>query len=123
MKPETEKGLRAASVETQKEIVKLLADIMAAEDFADPLFEVDSADGLTAQGQAIFNELSDDEEKEAEETDSTIDDSQLDRLHEAICENRKEDAIDILREISGDYFRTVPEQKHLFPGRYEPDAL
>lgn len=39
------------------------------------------------------------------------------RLHEAICEGRRQDAIDILNEISDDQFRSVREQHNLFPDR------
>ena len=119
MKPETEKGLRAASRETQIEIVKLLSEILTADSFVQGLTRGDDHETLTADGEAIFEGLS----EQFGDDDPTLDESQLVRLHEAICENRKEDAIDVLREVSGEYLRTVPEQKHLFPGRYEPDAL
>lgn len=39
------------------------------------------------------------------------------RIHEAICEGRRQDAIDILNEITGDHFRSVAEQHNLFPDR------
>lgn len=39
------------------------------------------------------------------------------RLHEAICEGRRDDAIDILNEITGDNFRNVATQRNLFPDR------
>lgn len=39
------------------------------------------------------------------------------RLHEAICENRRDDAIDILNEMSEWRLRSVAEQRNLFPDR------
>lgn len=39
------------------------------------------------------------------------------RLHEAICEGRRDDAIDILNEITGDNLRNVATQRNLFPDR------
>jgi hypothetical protein len=40
-----------------------------------------------------------------------------DRLHDAICEGRRQDAIDILNDITGGQLRSVREQRNLFPGR------
>lgn len=40
-----------------------------------------------------------------------------DRLHEAICEGRRDDAIDILNELSEWRLRSVAEQHNLFPDR------
>lgn len=39
------------------------------------------------------------------------------RLHEAICEGRRQDAIDILNEDGEMYLRSVREQHNLFPDR------
>lgn len=39
------------------------------------------------------------------------------RLHIAICEGRRDDAIDILNEITGDRHRSIREQRNLFPDR------
>jgi len=42
----------------------------------------------------------------------------LDRLHEAICEDRKQDAIDILNEeFPNANLRSVKTQSRLFPNR------
>lgn len=43
--------------------------------------------------------------------------SASDRLHEAICENRRDDAIEILNQLTGERFRPVREQHNLFPER------
>lgn len=39
------------------------------------------------------------------------------RLHEAICEGRRDDAIDILNEMTEWQLRSVAEQHHLVPDR------
>ena len=39
------------------------------------------------------------------------------RMHDAICEGRRQDAIDILNEVTGGQYRSVREQANLFPGR------
>lgn len=42
------------------------------------------------------------------------------RLHEAICEGRRQDAIDILNEMSEWRLRSVSEMHNLFPERINP---
>ncbi len=111
MKPETEKALRAASTELRQEILSLLADLMTAEDFVAPFTDLD--DELTVCGLEIldaFREIADDDEPE-------ISLGQIDRLHEAICDGRKQDAVDILSDISGRREWSVDEYANLFPGR------
>lgn len=39
------------------------------------------------------------------------------RLHDAICEGRRQDAIDILNDVTGENYRSVAEQRNLFPDR------
>lgn len=39
------------------------------------------------------------------------------RLHDAICEGRRQDAIDILNDITNGQHRSVREQRNLFPDR------
>jgi hypothetical protein len=39
------------------------------------------------------------------------------RLHDAICEGRRQEAVDILKEVTGQDFRSVAQQHNLFPGR------
>lgn len=38
-------------------------------------------------------------------------------LYSAICENRRDDAIAILSELTGERFRSIREQRNLFPER------
>ena len=40
-----------------------------------------------------------------------------DRIHDAICEGRRQDAIDILNDVTGGNYRSVREQANLFPDR------
>lgn len=44
-------------------------------------------------------------------------DGEADRLHEMICEGRRDDAIALLSEITGLRFRSVREWRNLFPER------
>lgn len=112
MKPETEKGLREASTELRQEIIRKLAELMTADDFIGALFD----DGdLTNEGSAILSALTDDSDADEDEPQVSYDDAT--RLHEAICEGRKQDAVDILNEITGENFRSFREQKNLFPDR------
>ena len=48
---------------------------------------------------------------------ANIDDGDLDRMHEAICEGRRQDAIDILNELTGANLRSISAQRNLFPNR------
>ena len=44
----------------------------------------------------------------------------LDMLHDAICEGRRHDAVELLRQMFPDYgLRSLREQANLFPGRVE----
>ena len=44
------------------------------------------------------------------------------RLHDAICEGRRNDAIHILRDITGEFYRDVEAQNNLFPDRVPSGA-
>lgn len=40
-----------------------------------------------------------------------------DAMHDAICEGRRQDAIDALNYVTGGNYRSVAEQHNLFPSR------
>lgn len=109
MKPEAEKGLRDAPNELRQEIIRLLAELMPAGLFVGALTDDDG--DLTLDGQDIANHLTD------EFQDEPINHRDADALHDAICEGRRQDAIDMLSSISGSYFRSVAQQRNLFPDR------
>lgn len=41
----------------------------------------------------------------------------VNQIYDAICENRRDDAIEILSEITGERLRSIREQHNLFPDR------
>ena len=111
MKPEMEKGLRAADIQTQVEIVELLAEIMPPGKFVDALLAEDLT--LTDDGEKIAVALPIDHDELV--ADFFGDD--IHRLHDAICEGRRQDAVDILASITGEKLRSVSAQHNLFPER------
>ncbi|TPM39349.1 hypothetical protein FJ951_26950 [Mesorhizobium sp. B2-2-3] len=54
-------------------------------------------------------------EKEIAQAPDFTDDA--DRLHDAICEGSRQDAVDILNDITNGRLRSVREQRNLFPDR------
>lgn len=116
MKSETEKALRQMDPAKQVELVRFMADIMATETFMQALHKPPS-DGpeLSDDGDAVFSELL--EHYGGHLFDRYEYAPDFDRLHEAICENRAQDAVDILTEITGTDFRPVSAHSYLFPDR------
>lgn len=110
MKPETEKGLREASNELRREIIAFLADRMPAKEFARALHG--AGGDLTSDGSEILDALQD-----GLEADPELSSDDAGRLYDAICEGRRDDAIEILAEITGERFRSIREQHNLFPDR------
>lgn len=94
-------------------IVALIDEIsdQLAEFDADA-YETDIAEEAKAIGYADCDaEGEDDDEKQSDLQD-------IDLLHEAICEGRKQDAIDILNDLFPNAnLRRVDTQNHLFPER------
>jgi len=110
MKDETKKGLENAPLELRQEIIAFLADLMTPSQFAGSFV---SAGEMSDVGEAIAECIMPDDDDEY----STLSDANAERLHEAICEGRRDDAIDILNEVTGDNFRNVATQRNLFPDR------
>ena len=117
MKPETEEALRARTKEQMQEIVRLMADELDAEDFVAAL--CDDGD-LTGDGDEIFEYLATEFGLSSEQI---LTEDMADRLHEAICEGRRQDAVDLLNEITGRHHRTVEAQENLFPHRAPGDIV
>ena len=122
MKPETRAAMLKQPLAIKQEIIALLADDLDASDFCDALMD---KDGLTDDGEEIRDELADDDEREAwlDEVKGDLAD-QFTPIHEAICEGRKQDAIDMPVAIiptSVNYWRSVAEQNRLFPDRVQFD--
>lgn len=147
MRPETGKGLRAASSETRREILLLLCELMGAEEivstfgkcadedflpnvvshmsaemtveaFVSGLSETD--EDLDDNGQAILDYMI---ENFAPDPPPELTEQDAARLHDAICEDRRQDAIDIMNEITGYGFRSVREQANLFPSRVSETSI
>lgn len=77
------------------------------------------ADDVIDDGMAVSNDAYDGMNADYHDALKSQDDffASSHRLHEAICEGRRQDAIDILNEISDERFRSVREQHNLFPDR------
>lgn len=122
MKPETKRAMLAQPIEIQREIIALLAGAMEPMEFVAALQEEDGS--YSDDGMKIFELMQpDDESRDAieEEIQNEYTDH-ADRLHEAICEGRKQDAIDILNAIlPAANLRSVSTQNSLFPHRVEMD--
>ena len=115
MKKETADHIQEMDVEKQKELVAFLAKVMDAESFCEALETV--SDTLTPDGLAVFEEMLSRWPNDADEEKASLD-MDADRLHEAICEGRKQDAIDILNDIiPSANLRPVSTQNSLFPNR------
>lgn len=116
MKPETAKALRQMDPEKQVELVRFMADIMATETFVQGLHKGrPAAELLSDDGEAVFAELLSDHGGHLFDRDEAAPD--FERLHEAICEHRAQDAIDILTSITGTDYRPASVHEFLFPRR------
>ena len=113
MKPETEKAILARSNEEKQEIIALLAKHMEPDLFVGALIKDDSIDELSDAGAKIWAEI----DALVDEPDAILSDDDATRLHDAICEGRRNDAIYILRDITGEFYRDVEAQNNLFPDR------
>jgi hypothetical protein len=122
MKPETRKALIGLSTEAKQEVITLLSQHMDPEEFANAFYD-DNGDPTT-EGLAIIDHVQNDDENEDAVRDEIIsgliDDADI--LHAAICEGRKQDAIDILNSLIPEAnLRRVSTQNYLFPERVHVD--
>ncbi len=113
MKPETEKAILARSTEEKQEIIALLAKHMDSDLFVGALLNDDSTEELSEHGADIWAVL----DELVDKPDAILSDDDASRLHDAICEGRRNDAIHILRDITGEFYRDVEAQNNLFPDR------
>lgn len=116
LKDTTKEAIRALDFETQQELVRFIAEVMQPRGFARSFYDKDDLD-WTQMGMDIADEFGAEIERPPE---PTIDEETAARLHEAICDGRRQDAIDILTEEAGVQFRSVREQANLFPERVKP---
>ena len=121
MKPATRSALIGLSVAAKQEIVALLSQHLEPGEFVESL--ADGKGSLTEHGAAIQSEIADDDPAEVRdawlaEVKADLAD-QFTPIHEAICEGRKQDALDLLVAIipTGVVWRSVDSQNHLFPHR------
>jgi len=109
----------AQPVEIQQEIIALLAETMTTQDFVEALENTDG--DWTTDGELIADFISDAAER-GDIRDEIMSEfiTEADRMHEAICEGRKQDAIDILNAILPEAgLRPAHVQNDLFPNRVE----
>ncbi len=71
----------------------------------------DETDALIAENLKLQTKI---DELEAEAISFDLD---ANRLHDAICEGRRQDAIDILNDVTGGCYRSLADQRNLFPDR------
>jgi hypothetical protein len=122
MKPETRKALIALSVEAKREVIVLLAQHMSAQEFSLAFFDEDG--DPSTEGALIIQECANDVESESDVRDEIMSElvSDADILHAAICEGRKQDAIDLLNKLIPEAnLRPAKVQNHLFPDRVQLD--
>lgn len=113
IKQETKIALREKPLEYRQALLRFVYTTMSADDFAGAFWDAD-AEVWTDEADEIAEAF----EAEIAEPDANyLDASDATRLHEAICEGRRQDAIDILNEISDERFRSVCEQHNLFPDK------
>lgn len=108
LKPETQAAIQKMPLENRQNLLRFILTTMDAAKFAAAFCDADG--DLTETGdqvaEAFGNKLPDEFEEE-----------NCDRLHEAICEGRRQDAVDLLNEITGMSRRSVAAQMNLFPDR------
>lgn len=115
IKYETRVALREKPLEYHQAMLRFLYSIMDADDFSGAFWN-DVEQEWTAEAEAIAEAFEADL-PEPEDDDDPIDPKDADRLHDAICEGRRDDAIQILNDITGDRFMSIREQHNLFPDR------
>lgn len=103
----------------QKEVDRLKRTINQFEKWAAGIDD-DLAGEMTDLCVVAFTDL---EDIEAVLDEMSIDaDPDLDAIHEAICEGRKQDALDLLSDMFPEAnFRRVADQNRLFPDRVIKD--
>lgn len=113
LKSETQAAIRAMGIDSRQNLLRFIYSTMTASEFVGA-FEHDDG-SFTDDGNSIADAF------EAEIPDAEPDNSEFElaaeRLHEAICEGRRQDAVDILNEVTDLNFRTVAAQMNLFPDR------
>lgn len=115
IKQETRVALREKPLEYHQAMLRFLYSIMSADDFAGAFWN-DVEQEWTGDAEAIADAFEADLPEPEDELDA-IDPAEADRLHAAICEGRRDDAIEILNDIAGERFMSIREQHNLFPDR------
>lgn len=116
MKAETAQAIAQLAVPAKQELVAYLADLMRPADFTAALCKPGNEE-LTENGIGIADSLFD----IVKRPDATDIVAEVDRLHEAIAEGRRQDAVDILNDTLELplRLRSVSEHMRLFPNRIE----
>lgn len=115
MKPETATALRKLDRRQRIELVTFMLELMDADEFVAAMAHETKKDELSDDGDAVFQELLN--EYGDHLVDTNVIERDIDLAHEAICEGRRQDAIDILADALGFEFRPAYAQDRLFPHR------
>lgn len=120
MKQQTADFIRAMPLDKQQEIVRFMAQIMSVIEFCDALEKPRKASDdpeLSSDGKAILDKLTERHQAEAIDLEEALADY-VDPMHEAICEGRAQDALDLLNAaVPSAHLRDVATQNRLFPHR------
>lgn len=117
MKPETEKAIRGMDALKRMELLELLFEISTPQEWQLAMCSHDAPRELSDKGGQIYNQLLVDHGSDLIDPDEPEFKADCERLHEAICEGRAQDALDLLADITGGEFRDVKAQNFLFPDR------
>jgi hypothetical protein len=114
IKPETQMAIKALPLENRQNLLRFIYTTMKADQFAAAFLdgEGDQTEEHKEISVAFAGDADDDDEPDNSEFELAAE-----RLHEAICEGPRQDAIDILNEVTDLNFRSVAAQMNLFPDR------
>lgn len=110
---DTKASIRDKPLSYRQALLRFIYSTMAAGEFASAFWD-DEKNEWSATAGAIADAF---EAELPEPPPYELPADHAVRLHEAICEGRRQDAIDALNDIAGDNYRSVAEQHSLFPGR------
>lgn len=114
VKQSTRDAIKDKSLAYRQEMIRFLFSTMDAVEFSESFWDFKNEcwnDDAEEIADAFGAEL-------PEPEGDYIDVDTAERMHEAICEGRRDEAIDLLRECFTEYrLRPVSEQRNLFPDR------
>lgn len=114
IKEETKTAIREKPLDYRQALLRFIYSTMTATEFADAFWDT-AEDEWSDSAQEIADAF----EADLPEPDPwEMDGDDASRMHDAICEGRRDDAIAILQELFPyERLRSVAEQRNLFPDR------